>query len=209
MRAPVRAFALVILAACGSSHGAAVDARAVDVPVDSLCASQFGSELTAAFGRLDGTVLGVVEPGNMTCAMPNSTHVVLEVTMHGAVYRMVVNVLSTSSDPHVWLDELDAPLAGEPWQEGWHPGVALDYVTTLHLGKTAFTQADEATAVARVQQQVVPGTHVSVYATSSGGSEASSAHLIHRNATNMDGAIVIAPDTAPHYLLTAFPEQSF
>jgi len=208
MRAPVRALCLVLLAACGSSPGATIDAHA-DVPVDSLCASQFGSELTAAFGRLDGTVLGVVEPGNMTCAMPNSTHVVLEVTMHGAAYRMVVNVLSTSSDPHVWLDEVDAPLAGDPWQEGWHPGVQLDYVTTLQVAKTAFTQADEATAVARVKQQVVPGARVSVYATSSGGSTASSAHLIHRNATNMDGAIVISPDTAPHFLLTAFPEQAF
>lgn len=132
MRAPVRVLCLV-LAACGSSHATPVDARAdvpVDVPLDSQCASQFGSERTAAFGRLDGTVIGVVEPGNMTCALPSSTHVVLEVMMHGAAYRMVVNVLSTWSDPHVCLDEIDAPLAGAPWQEGWHPGTPLDYVTT-------------------------------------------------------------------------------
>jgi hypothetical protein len=131
---------------------------------------------------------------------------VLEVTMAGAAYRMVVNVLSTSSDPHVFLDELDAPLAGDAWAEGWHPGVQLDYVTTLALTKAMFTQADQATAVARLETDLVPGAKVSVYATSSGGS---SAHLVHRNATNEDGAIVLTPDTAPHYLLTAFPEQTF
>lgn len=74
------------------------------------------------------------------------------------------------------------------------------------MTKAMFTQADEATAVARLETKLVPGTRVSVFATSSGGS---SAHLVHRNATNQDGAIVLSPDTAPHYLLTAFPEQSF
>lgn len=203
----------VLLAACGSSspatHDAAVDAvDAAPLPDGkaSACASTFGSALTSAFGRLDGTILAVVEPGNMACAMPNSTHVIIEVTANGAAYRMVANVLSTSSDPHVWLDEIDAPLAGDAWAEGWHPGLTLDYVTTLQVAKTAFTQADQAAAVARFESELVPGARVSVYATSSGGD---SAHLIHRNATNQDGAVVLAPDTAPHYLLTAFPEQTF
>ena len=194
--------ALIVLAACGSSAKAVPDA-AVDA---SACASTFGSALTNAYGRLDGTILAVVEPGNMQCAMPNSTHVVLEVTMAGAAYRMVVNVLSTSSDPHVFLDELDAPLAGDAWAEGWHPGVQLDYVSTLAVTKAMFTQADQAAAVARLETELVPGAKISVFATSSGGS---SAHLVHRNATNEDGAIVVTPDTAPHYLLTAFPEQTF
>lgn len=194
--------ALFVLAACGASAKAVPDA-AIDAPA---CASTFGSALTNAYGRLDGTILAVVEPGNMQCAMPNSTHVVLEVTMAGAAYRMVVNVLSTSSDPHVFLDELDAPLAGDAWAEGWHPGVQLDYVTTLAVTKAMFTQADQAAAVARLETDLVPGAKVSVYATSSGGN---SAHLVHRNATNEDGAIVLTPDSAPHYLLTAFPEQTF
>jgi len=202
--------ALILLAACGSSAKAVPDA-AVDATVlpdgkASACASTFGNALTNAYGRLDGTILAVVEPGNMQCAMPNSTHVVLEVMTHGAAYRMVVNVLSTSSDPHVFLDELDAPLAGDAWAEGWHPGVQLDYVSTLAVTKAMFTQADQAAAVARLETDLVPGAKVSVFATSSGGN---SAHLVHRNATNEDGAIVLTPDTAPHYLLTAFPEQTF
>jgi hypothetical protein len=173
------------------------------------CASTFGAALTNAFGRVDGTVLAILAPGNQTCAMPNSTHVVLEVTMNGAAYRMVVNVLSTSNVPDVWLGATDAPLAGPPWSEGWHPGVQLDYVTTLGVTKAMFTESMQAAAVARVTDAITIGAHISVYATSSGGTQAASTHLIHRNLTNQDGAIVLDPETAPHYLLTAFPEQSF
>jgi hypothetical protein len=204
----MRAIAFLVLAACGSSPPAASDAPAPDADKAAGCASAFGTELTNAFGRLDGTVLAIVPPGNQTCAMPNATHVVLEVTMHGAAYRMVVNVLSTSSDPHVWLGAIDAPLAGPTWSEGWHPGVQLDYVATLGVAKTSFSEAVEPLAVDRVGEIAI-GAHISVFATSSGGATADSAHLVHRNATNADGAIVLDPETAPHYLLTAFPEQLF
>lgn len=197
---------LLAVAACGSSKSTP---GTPDAPADkaAACASTFGAALTDAFGRLDGTILAVVEPGNTTCAMPNGTHVVLEVTVNGAAYRMVANVLSTSNDPHVWLGEVDAALAGDPWAEGWHPGVELDYVSTLHVAKPQFTESDEAAAVARLDAMLEVGAKVSVYATSQ--NSPSSAHLIHRNATNADGAIVLSPDTAPHYLLTAFPEQTF
>ena len=205
----MRIVALVLVAACGSGSHEISDAAPDAADKAAACADTFGSALTNAFGRLDGTVLAIVPPGNQTCAMPNSTHVVLQVTMGGSAYRMVVNVLSTSSDPHVWLGELDAPLAGPAWSEGWHTGVQLDYVSTLGVTKGSFVEADEAAAVARLEDAVTLGAHVSVYATSSGGAQAASAHLIHRNSPNADGAIVLDPDTAPHYLLTAFPEQTF
>jgi len=207
----VRVLVLVAAAGCGSSQAASPDAALPDGGADKAagCASTFGTELTNAFGRLDGTVLAIVPPGNTTCTAPNSTHVMLQVTMHGAAYRMVVNVLSTSSDPHVWLGATDAPLAGPAWSEGWHPGVPLDYVATLGLAKTAFAQASEQEAVDRLEQAIALGAHVSVFATSSGGAQADRAHLVHRNATNADGAIVLDPESAPHYLLTAFPEQTF
>lgn len=206
----MRVLVLVTAAACGSSQ-ASPDAARPDGGGDKAagCASTFGTELTNAFGRLDGSVLAIVPPGNTTCTAPNSTHVVLQVTMHRAAYRMVVNVLSTSSDPHVWLGAADAPLAGPAWSEGWHPGVPLDYVATLGLAKTAFAQASEPEAIGRLEQAIAIGAHVSVFATSSGGAQADSAHLVHRNATNADGAIVLDPESAPHYLLTAFPEQTF
>lgn len=203
--------AVFALAGCRDPQPARPDSTPADARPDSSdkaagCASTFGNALTAAFGRLDGTILAVLPPGNTTCAMPNGTHVVLEVTMNGAAYRMVINVESTSSDYHVWLGETDAPLAGEPWAEGWHPNVALDYVTTLGVSKSSFVESGELGAVGRLENALVIGAHVSVYATSSGGA---SAHLVHRNVTDQDGAVVIDPESAPHYLLSAFPEQTF
>lgn len=203
---------VALLAACRDPAPAQPDAPPADARADAptdkaaRCASTFGTALTSAFGRLDGTILAVVPPDHPTCPMPNGTHVVLQVTMANQAYRMVINVLSTSPDPHVWLGETDAPLAGEPWSEGWHPGVALDYVTTLGVSKSQFTEAGELAAIARLEDALVIGAHVSVYATSSGGA---SAHLVHRNLTDHDGAVVINPESAPHYLLSAFPEQTF
>jgi len=179
-----------------------------DVDKAASCAAAFGDALTNAFGRLDGTILAVVPPADDACADPNSTHLVLQVTIGGVAYRMVLDVLSSSGNPDVFFYEEDNPLVAGAWQEGWHPGVALDYVGTLALKSTAFTEMTEAALVDKVTGEITVGDHVSVFATSM--DEPDSAHLIHRNLTNQDGAIVLRPDTAtPHYLLFRFAEQSF
>jgi hypothetical protein len=180
-------------------------------PVDKAahCASTFGAALTNAFGRLDGTLLAVIPPGDMACAMPNSTHLILEVTMGGDAYRMVVNVLSdvASPDPRVRMAETQAPLAGGAFAEGWHPNVTLDYVQTLGVHAPMFTPWAQADLVQRISDRLQPGDPISVYATSSGGA---SAHLVHRNAPGADGAIVVAPTSAsPDFILLAFDTQSF
>lgn len=191
------------LAACGSSSAPppAPDGPAAPDKA-AACADTFGSELTDAFGRLDGTVLAVVPPGHPTCAQPNGTHVTLQVTMHGAAYRLVMNI-------DVLTAELDAPLAGAPWAEGWHPGVALDYVDTLQVTSAQFTAHDMPATTAFVTDAIEVGAPISVFATSSGGTKADSAHLVHRNVANADGAVVVNADTAPHYLLFRFANQSF
>jgi hypothetical protein len=191
------------MTACGSSSpapDAAIDASADAVDKSAACADTFGSALTDAFGRLDGTVLAIVSPGNQTCAQPNSTHVVVQLTMNGAAYRMVANI-------DVLTAELDEPLAGPAWSEGWHTDAPLDYATTLSVASSTFsTPADP---VAFITDRIDVGARLSIYATSSGGTKADSAHLIHRNVTDADGAIVLTPDTAPHYLLFRFDNQSF
>jgi hypothetical protein len=186
---------------------AAVDA-APDVDKSATCASTFGSSLSDAFGRLDGTVLAVVPPNDQACAMPNSTHLVIQVLMGGEAYRMVVDVHSSYGSPDVLFDELDAPLAAGAWSEGWHPGVALDYVGTLGVHSDAFVDMTEDDVVAKITSEIDLGARISVFATSAG--EPTSAHLVHRNLTNQDGAIVVRPESgAPHYLLIRFAEQSF
>jgi hypothetical protein len=199
-----------------SPRDASVDTSVEDDASDDVnkaapCAATFGSALTNAFGRVDGTVVAVVPAGDETCAMPNSTHLVIQVLVQGAVYRMVVDVLSdepTDSGSEAVMDyEMDAPLAAGAWSEGWHPGVALDYVQTLGVHTSQFTLIDEADVEAKIASEIRLGAHISVFATSD--DEPSSAHLVHRNLTNQDGAIVISPDTAPHYFLIQFQDQTF
>ncbi|MCX5741948.1 MAG: hypothetical protein NT062_05545 [Proteobacteria bacterium] len=214
----MRALALVALgvSACRPQDPPAIDGPPI-VPVDTApdadpkvanCATLFGTGLTNAFGRLDGTISAVIPPNYQDCAMPNRTHLVLQVDVDGAIYRMVVNVASDQGPPDVFFDQIAAPLAGAPWASGWHPGEQLDYVAQLGLHADAFVATPTAQLVPTISDQLVLGAHVSVYATSE-NNNSSSAHLVHRNGGNQDGAIVIDPETAPRYLVMHFDEQLF
>jgi hypothetical protein len=191
---------------------AAPEASQPDADKAANCAqdSDFGSELTMAYGRIDGTVRALVGTEDTQCAVPNSDHLVIQVLMNGKTYRMVASVLSTYGDPDVGLLEKDAPLAGSAWSEGWHTDLSLDYVTTLGVHTTDFTGHPMLELQALVESKIEIGSKISVYATNNNAQYKDSAHLIHRNITNQDGAIVIGPDTAnPHYLLFRFANQSF
>lgn len=176
------------------------------------CASTFGSGLTAAFGRFDGVVTAVVTPADTQCALPNSDHVVVQVGTDAGVFRMVVNVLSSFGDPNVRFLAMNAPLRGGAWAEGWHPGAALDYPGDFGLHSTdgGFTPIPMAMLVQRVSDEISVGQKISVFAESSGGTFSSSAHKIHRNGSNRDGALVLDPEGAmPKWLLFHFANQTF
>jgi hypothetical protein len=175
----------------------------------ATCAATFGSALTAAFGRLDGTVRAVIPPAHPTCPRPNSDHLILQVDSGGQTYRMVVNVSSDRAgiDPRVRLAIQPAALPGAAFSDGWHAGESLDYVRTLGVHDAAFTPYAMQPLVDALTAQLTIGAPVSVYATSSGGD---SAHLVHRNRLDQDGAIVVNPNTgAPTFLLLAFSTQTF
>ncbi|MBA3460951.1 MAG: hypothetical protein H0T46_13360 [Deltaproteobacteria bacterium] len=213
----MRVFVLVALLAACREVPPTPDAKvrmdaAADGPFSKAndCAIVFGSSLTNAFGRLDGTVRAVVPPGHRSCPMRNGTHLVVQIMMGGQAYRMVVNVLSDSGDPRVYMHEVRAPLAGPAWSEGWHPGVSLDYVTTLNVASTQFVPHDMATTVDMITDAIELQTPISVFGTSSGGLNSASAHLVHKHLPNKDGAIVIDPmSPSPRYLLIKFDEQIF
>lgn len=178
-------------------------------PIDkaAACASTFGQALTASFGRLDGTVLAVVKPSDTQCPLPNDDHVILQVTMNGEAYRMVINIQSSFGDPDVRYLALDHALPGPAWSEGWRTGVGLDYAADFGVHTGAFTPHPLAELADIIADAIPLGGKVSVYADSSGGS---SAHKIHRNGGNVDGAIVLDPDgAAPRALLFHFANQSF
>jgi hypothetical protein len=194
----------------------APDASAPDAESKAAhCAAQFGSELTNAFGRLDGTVLAVVRPVDTQCPMPNSDHIVVQILMHGAAYRIVVNVVSdgrNGTDTRLRYAEVEHALVDEAWSEGWHPGSTLDYPTSLGVHNDRFTPTLPDDLIARVTDRITVGARISAFATSSGGSRADSAHLVHRNDSNgahdVDGALVLAPSSsAPLFLLFHFDGQ--
>jgi hypothetical protein len=208
----------VILAACGSSTAKGApdanppDASAPDAVKDEACASTFGQALTNAFGRLDGTVVAVVQPGDPRCAQPNSTHLVLQVSMNGDVYRMVVNVSPDSGDPMIRMRTLDMPMPPPAFAEGWQTGILLDYPGSLgvHSTDAEWSPLSIGDATAMISDAITLGTPISVYATSSGPPKADSAHLVHREGGNQDGAIVIDPTAATsHWLLFHFSDQTF
>jgi hypothetical protein len=205
---------LLVAAACSSPPSAPADlampVSSPDLTVDKAagCATQFGSALTAPYGRLDGTVRAIVPPGDPNCGILNGGHLTLQVTSGGAVYRMVVNVQSDQGpDLRVFYGQKSAPLQGPPWADGWHPDAALDYKLTLGETRSQLVQMDMAPLVAAVTDAISLNVPVSVYASTSGGE---SAHLVHRNTTNQDGAIVLDPTSAsPTYLLFAFLNTDF
>lgn len=196
----------------GAEFDAGVDAG-IDAGVrkQANCASEFGTALTNAFGRVDGTVVAVVPPGEPTCAIINGDHVVVQVNFDGGVHRMVINIESSFGDPRIRMRQLTAPLPAPAFESGWHPALRLDYPSQLGVhsdgGWDALTLQEAAT---RVYDLVDVGAPISVYATSSGGSFASSAHKVHRSGNNADGALVLNPTSAsPTWVLFHFANQTF
>ncbi|MGE0867933.1 MAG: hypothetical protein AB7P03_05215 [Kofleriaceae bacterium] len=202
--------ALMALVACRAETGMRADDAIISIDAADKaapCVATFGKDLADGFGRLDGTVVAVLPPGNQTCPRPNSTHLILEVAATGQVYRMVAATKSATGKPDMALAQRDAPLEGPAWAEGWHLGIPLDYVTTFGLHREDFVTSPQAELVQTVTSQLELGARVSVFATVEG--QPDSAHLIHRNTSDADGAIVINPDTAAHYLLFRFDNQLF
>lgn len=190
---------------------------ATDASVDGFvptgkCADAFGSALTAGFGRIDGTIYAVQKPSDTMCTFPNADHVVLQVLMNSAVYRLVVNVQSdrAGADPKIRIATLDHALPAPPFAEGWHLPATLDYVTSLGAHADAsFTALTLTEATTKIVSELKVGDPVSVYGTSGAG-RPESAHLIHRNAADQDGAIVVSPTAAaPKFMLFHFDNQTF
>lgn len=172
----------------------------------SCVVPSFGNELTEGFGRIDGVISAIQMPNDQTCSMPNRDHLILQVLMNGAVYRLVVNT-------DVLVLALEHALPAPPFAEGWHSGIGLDYAKDLGAASTAFTDPGDMTATVQktIAAGLAVGGAVSVYATSGAG-RPESAHLVHRNTSpaNTDGAIVVHPDSAsPTFVLFAFDDQTF
>jgi hypothetical protein len=183
-----------------SPTGTASPTSTVDgTPTRTACTSSFGSALTSAHGRLDGTLVAIVPAGTHTCN-GDSTHVHLQVKVDGAIYDVAVNADGLEA-------EADAPLPGSPWSEGWHAGDTLDYVTDLGLHASSFTLTGLTAVRQRIETELASANHVAIYATGYG---ATGVHLVHRQGSGRDGAVVLDPlGPKPHILAFRFDTQSF
>jgi hypothetical protein len=192
-----------------------IDAVAIDAPsggddgppMREPCTSSFGSGMSTAFGRLDGFLVAIVNPGTSGCAS-DSGHVHLQVLMKGSIYNIAVDVVSTGGgSSEVSFLDVTHPLVGGAWSEGWHTGDKLDYVSTLDVHSTDMVAKTKSQMISLLGSDFATVNHVSIFTT---GFNSSGGHLVHREGSSHDGAIVIEPLSAsPHYLLFRFPEQSF
>jgi hypothetical protein len=172
------------------------------------CTGSFGHGLTNGYGRIDGILQAYVKPTATSCPDADSTHLILQIAMKGAIYEIAVNVLSDDGS-YVLTTAIDHALPGPAYSEGWHTGVSLDYPTTLGVTSSQFTAYSESALVSLVASQLTNGTPITVY----GHGYTTGAHDIHYYGDSDDGAIVLDPDAVapamPHWLLFHFDEQTF
>jgi hypothetical protein len=168
-------------------------------PTRTTCSDTLGMGLSPDHGRLDGTLVSIVPATGAHCPS-DPDHLHLQVRMNGANYDIAVNLDGFEG-------EIDAPLPGIPFAEGWHP-MNLDYPKDLGLHSDALTVTTPATIRARVVDQLTNANHISVFGTGYPGSDG--AHLIHRKATAHDGALIINPLAAKaHVIAFRFSTDTF
>jgi hypothetical protein len=143
--------------------------------------------------------IGLLAPGQGKQCNGDSTHVHLQVLSGGSIYDVAVNADGMET-------EIDAPLLGGAWSEGWHTQDGLDYPSQLGAHASAFTLTGLSAVAGAIEQGLAQANHVAIFCTGYG---ATGCHLVHRNSGH-DGAIVIEPLSAtPHWLLFDFSGDSF
>ena len=199
----------LVLAACGSPASTrdggggdgSVDAND-GTPVRQACTNSLGSALTQVYGRLDGTLVAIVQPGGSNCNA-DSDHVHLQVMTNGAVYDIAVDIgSSTANDGHTTTRELTFPA----WSEGWHTGVDEDYVS-LGIHSTDLPNEPHTQIASEITADLATVNHISIFGTGYGPD---GAHLVHRNGSGHDGFVVSEPLSTPsHARLFSFSSQTF
>jgi hypothetical protein len=176
-------------------------------PTRKQCTNNFGSALTTGFGRMDGYLVSIVPPGTHGCN-GDADHVHLQVLMSGSVYDVAIDIHSTMDpNPNVSIDEISHALVGGAWSEGWHTTVSVDYVASLGIHSTQFTETPEAQLATQIETALANVNHVSVYAQGYGPT---GCHDVHRTSGYRDGAVVMYPlSSAPQWLVFHFSTQSF
>ncbi len=164
------------------------------------CTGDFGDELTATHGRMDGILVAIVPPGGPFECNGDARHLHLQVQVRGAVYDVAVNL-------NVLYAELDAELPDGPWSEGWHAGLPLDYPRSLGLSSDAFVATTPGALAQKLEAELAGVRRISVFATAYGPA---GAHDVHPKGASNDGAIALRPlSRLAHILAFRFSTDAF
>jgi Lamin Tail Domain len=157
-------------------------------PTRQPCTGTFGSAMNTTFGRLDGFLVSIINPGQGAGCSGDAHHVHLQILVNGGIENIAVNVDSSIGTPNVDFLQINAPLKGAAWSEGWHASQQLDYANNLGVHATDFAVTTPTQLTTIVDNALATANHVSIFCT---GFDATGGHLVHRHANNDDGAIVI------------------
>jgi hypothetical protein len=179
-------------------------------PTRQTCTSTFGtgaSITNGTHGRLDGTLVSIVQPADSKSCNDDTTHLHLQIEVAGAVYDVAMNMDT------LYLEK-DMPLMDGTFAEGWHGGMSVDY-PSLGLDDTQFTlpssdpNASITDLAAILTGALENANHVSVFAMGYGPT---GIHDVHRETAGEghDGALVIDPlEPTSHVFFFCFNTDTF
>lgn len=204
-----------LVAGCGTTGSydvPAVPDGGIGSSKAAACSQTFATNLSGAYGRLDGTVTAIVEPTDTQCPSATKNTLILELSVLNGTLEVALdasNTQSTTSNSDWYLASIThAPLTA--WAEGWHPGGNLDYPGDLgaHSSDPTWQDLKPADLIKKLDDLIPLNTRVSVYATNAGGDE-TTVHLVHFQGNQQDGAILIDPGGTNTWLLLRPDDLTF
>jgi hypothetical protein len=165
-----------------------------------------GTAVDTSYGRLDGTLVYVVDVGQGEQCNGDDSHVHLQVLVSGSVYDVAIDI-GTAPDDEVGMYEASITVPGGAWAEGWHGSDALAY-PSLGLHDTTFPLTAPDTIAAQVESLLTTTTKISLFC--KGYSQGDGCHDVHYENGRTDGAIILNPTEATSSaLFFRFSTQSF
>ncbi len=166
-----------------------------------------GTAVSTEHGRLDGTLVYVVDVGQGKQCNGDDSHVHLQVEVSGSIYDVAVDIGTAPNDEVGYYEETLA-VPGGAWAEGWHGADSLAY-PSLGLHSTSFPTTDPGTVGAQVEALLTTTTKISIFC--KGYPQGNGCHDVHyEDGTGEDGAIVLDPTAAMSpVLFFRFSTQTF
>jgi hypothetical protein len=180
------------------------DVAPVDAPAamrNATCTpthAQTGTVVDTSHGRLDGTLVYVVDVGTGKTCNGDDSHVHLQIEVSGNVYDVAVDI-GTAPNDEVGMYEDAIAIPDGTWAEGWHGTDALAY-PSLGLHVASFPIQDPTTIATQLEALLTSTSKISIFCT--GYTQGNGCHDVHyEHGNGDDGAIVLNPTAATSTVL--------